>query len=94
VKSRAYENSSEKPLCELLTKIQGVTANLPSRVDDLTDTMFAGHHQPLTGRVWCLYFRGRNVSNEPIGHAWARHGSEGQQMTAQRREGSVKKSPR
>jgi hypothetical protein len=31
VKSRAYENSSEKPLCELLTKIQGVTANLPSR---------------------------------------------------------------
>jgi hypothetical protein len=32
VKSRAYENSSEKPLCELLTKIQGVTANLPSRV--------------------------------------------------------------
>jgi hypothetical protein len=32
VKSRAYENSPEKPLCELLTKIQGVTANLPSRV--------------------------------------------------------------
>ena len=31
MKSRAYENSSEKPLCELLTKIQGVTANLPSR---------------------------------------------------------------
>jgi hypothetical protein len=31
VKSRAYENSPEKPLCELLTKIQGVTANLPSR---------------------------------------------------------------
>jgi two-component system, cell cycle response regulator DivK len=36
VKSRAYENSSEKPLCELLTKIQGVTANLPSRDEVLT----------------------------------------------------------
>ena len=31
MKSRGYENSPEKPLCELLTKIQGVTANLPSR---------------------------------------------------------------
>ena len=35
MKSRGYENSSEKPLCELLAKIQGVTANLPSRVSSL-----------------------------------------------------------
>ena len=33
--------------------------------DDLTGTIFAGHHQPL--RVWilCLYFMGLNLSNEP-----------------------------
>src|SRR5664280_2229146 len=32
--------------------------------DDLTGTIFAGHHQPL--RVWilCLYFMGLNLSNE------------------------------
>jgi type IV secretory pathway TraG/TraD family ATPase VirD4 len=41
VKSRAYENSPEKPLCELLTKIQGVTANLPSRVYE------AGERDPI-----------------------------------------------
>ena len=32
--------------------------------DDLTGTIFAGHHQPL--RVWilCLYFMGLNLSTE------------------------------
>lgn len=31
--------------------------------DDLTDTIFEGHHQPL--QVWglCLYFMGLNLSN-------------------------------
>ena len=34
--------------------------------DDLTETIFAGHHQPL--RVWilCLYFMGLNLSNLQI----------------------------
>ena len=43
------------------------------RFDDLTGTIFAGHHQPL--RVWmlCLYFMGLNLSNE---HIAARVGSE------------------
>jgi transposase-like protein len=36
------------------------------RFDDLTDTIFAGHHQPL--RVWilCLYFMGLNLSSHQI----------------------------
>jgi transposase-like protein len=36
------------------------------RFDDLTDTILAGHHQPL--RVWmlCLYLMGLNLSNAPI----------------------------
>ena len=35
-------------------------------LDDLTGTIFAGHHQPL--RVWilCLYFMGLNLSNLQI----------------------------
>jgi len=63
------------------------------RFDDLTDTIFAGHHQPL--KVWgvCLYFMGLNVSNEQIAQELALHGSDGQQMTTQLRDGLVKKSP-
>jgi transposase-like protein len=36
------------------------------RFDDLTGTIFAGHHQPL--RIWilCLYFIGLNLSNHQI----------------------------
>src|SRR5258705_10949817 len=62
------------------------------RFDDLTDTIFAGHHQPL--RVWilCLYFMGLNLSNEQMAHELALNGSDVQQMTAQLREGIVKKA--
>lgn len=31
--------------------------------DDLTGTVFAGHHQPLRVWVLCLSFRGLNLSN-------------------------------
>jgi hypothetical protein len=65
-----------------------------TRVDDLTDPIFAGHHQPL--QVWglCLYVMGLHVSNEQIAPELALHGSAVPQMTAQRREGIVKKSLR
>ena len=36
------------------------------RFDDLTDTIFAGHHQPLRAWVLCLYLMGLNLSNEQI----------------------------
>ena len=36
------------------------------RFDDLTGTIFAGHHQPLRVWVLCLYFMGLNLSNEQI----------------------------
>jgi len=62
-----------------------------TRFDALTDTIFAGHHQPLKVSVWCRYCMGLNVSNEHIGHALALNGSEVQQMTAQRRGGIEKK---
>ena len=63
-----------------------------TRFDDLTDTIFAGHHQLLKVWVLCLYFMGLNVSNEQIAHELALHGSDVQHMTTQLREGIVKKS--
>jgi transposase-like protein len=62
------------------------------RFDDLTDTMFAGHHQPLKVWVLCLYFMGLNVSNAQIAQELDVDLSDGQQRTTQRREGMVKKS--
>jgi transposase-like protein len=64
-----------------------------TRVDDLTDTIFAGHHQPLNVWVLCLYFMGLHVSNEPIAQELEVDGSDVQQMTTALREGIVKKSP-
>ncbi len=34
--------------------------------DDLTGTVFAGHHQPLQVWISCLYFMGLNLSNARI----------------------------
>jgi transposase-like protein len=65
-----------------------------TRFDDLTDTIFAGHHQPLKVWILCLYFMGLNLSNEHIAHELAVNSRDRQQMTAQLREGMVKKSPR
>jgi transposase-like protein len=64
------------------------------RFDDLTETIFAGHHQPLKVWILCLYFMGLNLSTEQIAQELALNGSDGQQMTAQLREGMVKKANR
>jgi transposase-like protein len=61
------------------------------RFDDLTDTIFAGHHQPLKVWILCLYFMGLNVSNEQIAQELEVNVSDVQQMTTQLREGIVKK---
>src|SRR5207245_8422237 len=36
------------------------------RFDDLTDTIFAGHHQPLRTWIACLYLMGLNLSGLQI----------------------------
>ena len=36
------------------------------RFDDLTGTVFAGHHQPLKVWILCLYLMGLNLSNSQI----------------------------
>jgi len=62
------------------------------RFDDVTDTIFAGHHQPLKVWILCLYFMGLNLSNEQIAHELDVHRSDVHQMTTQLRQGIVKKS--
>jgi len=63
------------------------------RFDDLTDTIFAGHHQPL--RVWilCLYFMGLNLSNHQIAKELDLNKDDVHQMTCQLRQGIVLKKP-
>jgi transposase-like protein len=63
-----------------------------TRFDDLTDTIFAGHHQPLKVWILCLYFMGLNLSNEQIAHELSIHESDAYQMTTELRDGMVKKS--
>ena len=61
--------------------------------DDLTNTIFAGHHQPL--RVWllCLYFLGLNLSNRQIARELDLDEDSVHDMATQLREGIVAKQP-
>jgi len=62
--------------------------------DDLTDTIFEGHHQPLKIWVLCLYLMGLNLSNQQIAQELGLNRADVQQMTTQLRSGVVdKKSP-
>lgn len=64
------------------------------QLDDLSGTIFEGHHQPL--RVWelCLYFMGLNLSNQQIAAALNVNRDVVHDMTTQWRAGIVaKKSP-
>ena len=63
-----------------------------TRFDDLTDTIFAGHHQPLKVWILCLYFMGLNLSNEQIAHELSVNESDVYHMTVQLRDGVGKKS--
>ncbi len=64
-----------------------------SRFDDLTDTVLAGHHQPLRVWVLCLYFMGLNLSNQQIAKELGLCGSDVQAMTEQLRRGLAAKTP-
>ena len=63
------------------------------RFDDLTHTIFAGHHQPL--RVWilCSYLMGVNLSNAQIAQELDLNKDDAHRMTTQLRQGIVAKAP-
>jgi transposase-like protein len=63
------------------------------RFDDLSETIFAGHHQPL--RVWILvlYLMGLKLSNEQIAKELDLDADDAQRMTTALREGVVLRRP-
>src|SRR3954454_16789125 len=63
------------------------------RLDDLTGTVLAGHHQPLRVWVLCLYFMGLNLSNRQIAEELGLAGSDVQLMTEQLRHGLAARIP-
>ena len=63
------------------------------RFDDLSGTIFAGHHQPLRVWVLCLYFMGLNLSNEQIAQELGIDPDDAQVMASQLREGIVQRKP-
>ncbi len=63
------------------------------RFDDLTNTVFAGHHQPL--KVWMifLYFLGLNLSTRQIAQELNLNKDDAQHMAEVLRSGVVEKKP-
>jgi transposase-like protein len=61
--------------------------------DDLTGTVFEGHHQPLSVWVLCLYFMGLNLSNQQISQELDLNVNDAQQMTTFLREGVALRKP-
>lgn len=59
--------------------------------DDLSETIFEGHHQPLKVWVLCLYLMGLNLSNEQIATELDLASGDAQAMTSQLRAGVVEK---
>src|SRR5215217_8195260 len=64
-----------------------------ARLDDLTGTVLAGHHQPLRVWVLCLYFMGLNLSNRQIAAELGLGASDAQAMTEALRGGLAAKAP-
>jgi transposase-like protein len=64
-----------------------------NQFDDLTDTVFAGHHQPLRIWVLCLYFMGLNLSNAQIAQELGLNDDDVQAMTSTLRNGIVTRTP-
>src|SRR5262249_42381515 len=63
------------------------------RFDDLTDTIFAGHHQPLRALVLGLYVMGLSLSNERIAQELDLDPDDVQRMATLLREGVVLRKP-
>ena len=63
------------------------------RFDDFSDTVLAGHRQPLKVWILCLYFMGLNLSNRQIAHELSLNESDVQEMTTHLREGLATKAP-
>ena len=78
IRQLRWPNGARCPHCGVATVTkQGRDTTQPARqkyrcqgcerhFDDLTETVFAGHHQPLPVWILCLYFMELNLSNAQI----------------------------
>ena len=64
-----------------------------SRFDDLTGTIFAGHHQPLRTWTACLYLMGLNLSGLQIAQELDIHKDDARAMIQRLRQGIVDRRP-
>ena len=63
------------------------------RFDDLTNTVFSGHHQPLKTWIIFLYFMGLNLSTEQIAKELNVDRDDAHYMASVLRSGVVEKKP-
>jgi transposase-like protein len=63
------------------------------RFDDLTDTIFAGHHQPLRTWIACLYLMGLNLSGLQIAQELDINKDDARAMIGQLRQGIIDRRP-
>ncbi len=61
------------------------------RFDDLTDTIFAGHHQPLRTWIACLYLMGLNLSGLQIAQELDINKDDARAMIGRLRQGIVER---
>lgn len=59
--------------------------------DDLTNTVFAGHHKPLKTWILCSYFMGLNLSNNQIAKELDLNKDDAHAMTSTLRSGVEKR---
>lgn len=63
------------------------------RFDDLTNTIFSGHHQPLATWMIFLYFMGLNLSTSQISKELNLNKDDAHDMSIKLRKGVVEKKP-
>ena len=63
------------------------------RFDDLTDTIFAGHHLPLRTWIACLYLMGLNLSGLQIAQELEVNKDDAREMIQKLRQGIVDRCP-
>ena len=63
------------------------------RFDDLTDTIFAGHHRPLRTWIACLYLMGLNLSGLQIAQELEINKDDARTMIQRLRQGIVERRP-
>ena len=105
VRNIRWPNGVRCPVCESQTVIKhGRDETQPARqryrcnachryFDDLTGTVFEGHHQPLKIWMLCLYFMGLNLSNRQIAAELDLNKDDVQQMTRTLRRGITRRKP-